>query len=149
MAIEKLSRTLERFLSDAGLPAVAIQASLARSWERIAGSLLAGKTSPSRVRHGILTVHVANASWAQELQLAKPVLLGKIRTFLGNDTVREIRFLVGPLPPAAEEPPLEPKAPEEKCLPPLRSPEAIEEIPDSELRDLLRAILEKSIRRKG
>lgn len=149
MAVEKLSRTLEKLLSAAGLPSVAIQVSLVRSWKQIAGPLLAGKTSPSRFRHGILTVHVPNASWAQELQLAKPVLLGKIATFLGEGTVRDIRFVVGPVSPADAEPRHEAKAAEEAVLPPLRSPEDIEAIPDPELRDLLRSILEKSSRRKG
>lgn len=148
MGLEKLSRTLERLLSNAGLPAVAIQISLVRSWKQIAGPLLAGKTSPSRFRHGILTVHVPNASWAQELQLAKPVLLGKIGTFLGEGTVRDIRFIVGPVSPPGEEPLQDSKMTEEGALPPLCSPEGIREIPDPELRDLLRSILEKSSRRK-
>lgn len=149
MTVEKLSRTLEKLLSSAGLPAVATQVSLVRSWEQIAGPLLAGKISPSRFRHGILTVHVPNASWAQELQLAKPVLLGKIGTFLGKKTVRDIRFIVGPVSPAGGETRHGAKATEESALPPLRSPEDLEEIPDPELRDLLRSILEKSSRRKG
>jgi hypothetical protein len=149
MAVEKLSRTLERLLSAAGLPSVATQVSLARSWKRIAGPLLAGKASPSRFRHGVLTVHVLNASWAQELQMAKPVLLGRIGSVLGADTVRDIRFIVGPVSPAGEEPDRDAAATEESALPPLRSPEDIEEIPDPELRELLRSILEKSSRRKG
>ena len=130
MAIEKLSRTLERLLSDAGLPAVASQVSLVRSWERIAGPLLAGKTSPSRLRNGILTVHVPSASWAQELQLAKPVLLERIGAFLGKETVRDIRFLVGPVPPAGGNPPADADAAERDALPPLRSPEEIDRLPD-------------------
>lgn len=150
MAVEKLSKTLERLLSGAGLPAVATQVSLARSWERIAGPLLAGKTSPSRFRNGILTVHVPSASWAQELQLAKPVLLGRIAAVVGEKTVREIRFLVGPVSAAGEAPRLDAEEKEEeKGRPPLRSPEEIGEIPDPELRDLLRSILSKSSRRKG
>lgn len=72
MATEKLSRTLDKLLASAGLPAVALQVSLARAWGKIAGPLLAGKTLPSRVRSGVLTVHVPNHSWAQELQLSKP-----------------------------------------------------------------------------
>lgn len=148
MTVEKLSRTLEKLLSNAGLPAVATQVSLVRSWEQIAGPLLAGKISPSRIRHGILTVHVPNASWAQELQLAKPVLLGKIETFLGEETVRDIRFIVGPGFPAEEKPHPEAETTDRNPLHPLKSPKEIEEIPDPELRNLLRAILDKSSRRK-
>jgi len=148
MAVEKLSRTLERLLSRAGLPAVATQVSLVRSWKQIAGPLIAGKTSPSRFRNGVLTVHVPSASWAQELQLAKPVLLEKIGSLVGENTVRDIRFLVGPVAPPVEEPPRDAKTTEESVHPPLRPPEDIEEIPDPELRDLLRSILKKSSRRK-
>lgn len=149
MAVEKLSRTLDRLLSDAGLPAVAVQVSLARSWRRIAGPILAGKTAPSRFRHGILTVNVPNASWAQELQLAKPVLLGKIGTVLGEGTVRDIRFRVGPVSPPGGETRHDPEDGEESRLPPLLSPDEVEGLPDPDLRDLLRSILEKSSRRKG
>lgn len=148
MAVEKLSRTLERFLAAAGLPAVSIQLSLARSWNRIAGPMLAGKTCPSRFRHGILTVHVPNASWAQELQLSKPVLLDRIAACLESDAVRDIRFLVGPVSPADVEPRPDPDAASAELLPPLRSTEEIEAIRDPELRGLLRSILEKSSRRK-
>ena len=149
MAVEKLSRTLERLLSSAGLPSVATQVSLVRSWKQIAGPLLAGKSSPSRFRNGILTVHVPSASWAQELQLAKPLLLERIESVAGEKTVRDIRFLVGPVSPADEEPPPDAKATQPGDLPPLRSPGDLEGIPDPELRELLRSILEKSSRRKG
>lgn len=148
MAVEKLSRTLERFLEGAGLPAVAVQVSLARSWKRIAGPILGGRTAPSRFRHGVLTVLVPNASWAQELQLSKPVLLDRIRECLGSDAVREIRFRTGPVsPPSPEPPPSGRDALEPEPLPPLRVPEEIGKIPDPELRGLFRSILEKSTRR--
>lgn len=148
MAVEKLSRTLDRLLSDAGLPAVAVQVAIVRSWKRIAGPILAGKTAPSRFRHGILTVNVPNASWAQELQLAKPVLLGKIGTILGKEAVRDIRFRVGPISSPGGEILHERGEAEQVRLPPLVSPDEIEEIRNPELRDLLRSILEKSPRRK-
>ncbi len=148
MAVERLSRTLERFLAGAGIPSVSIRVSLARSWERIAGPMLAGRTAPSRFRHGTLTVHVPNASWAQELQLSKPILLDRIGACLGNDAVRDIRFVVGPVSAPHGEPRPAPPAAEEDPLPPLCSPEEIEGIQDPELRDLFRSILEKSSRRK-
>ncbi|GAB4363589.1 MAG: hypothetical protein Kow00128_04500 [Deltaproteobacteria bacterium] len=148
MAVEKLSRTMERLLAGAGLPSVSVQVALARSWRRIAGPILGERTAPGRFRHGLLTVRVPNASWAQEMQLSKPVLLDRIRECLGSDAVRDVRFETGAAsPPSAEPPPAGPDAPEPEPLPPLRAPEEIGKIADPELRALFRSILEKSTRR--
>lgn len=148
MATEKLSRTLEKLLSSAGLPAVALQVALSRAWGEIAGPLLAGKAHPYRVRSGVLTVHVPNPSWAQELQLSKPVLLGRIEAALGEGKIRDIRFVVGTVPSPGVDPPPEGEEPDRGKVPPLRSPDDLDGIPDPETRELLRSICDKSSRRK-
>jgi len=148
MATEKLSRTLEKLLASAGLPAVALQVSLSRAWGEIAGPLLAGKARPFRVRSGVLTVHVLNPSWAQELQLSKPVLLGRIEAALGEGKIRDIRFVVGPVSPPGKDPSPAGGEPERGEVPPLRSPDELDGIRDPETRELLRSICRKSSRRK-
>lgn len=145
---ERLSRTLESLLLSAGLPEVGLRVALARAWERIVGPLLSGRTRPSRVRGGVLSVLVQNHSWAQELQLAKPALLEAIARVLGEGKVRDLRFVVGPIPAEEADPPFageEGGAP----APPLQpDPGGIEDVRDPETREILRSICRKSSRRK-
>ncbi len=162
MSSKPLSAILESILVDAlGLPAAAIQVRLLRSWGEIVGPLLDGKTSPGKIRNGVLTVFVQNHAWAQELQLSQPALLEKIRCVAGEGKVREIRFTVGSgnwLPAA---PPDEaessrgeggPPAPGEDARHddfPLVEPSGLEGVRDPETREILRSICRKSSRRKG
>ena len=162
MSAKPLSAILESILVDAlGLPAAAIQVRLLRSWGEIVGPLLDGKTSPGKIRNGVLTVFVQNHSWAQELQLSQPALLEKIRCVAGEGKVREIRFTVGsgnclPVAPPDEADPSRgeegPPAPGEDARHddfPLVEPSGLEGVRDPETREILRSICRKSSRRKG
>lgn len=158
MSPRKLSTFLESVLADTlRLPAAATQVRLLRSWGTIVGPLLAGKTSPGKIRNGVLTILVPNHAWAQELQLAKPALLEKIQSAAGKEKVREIRFAVDsgillaaapgtpesgkrPSPPEAEDRP-------EQTLP--LSPDGLDGVRDPETRDILLSIFRKSARRQG
>jgi hypothetical protein len=155
-----LSTILESILVDAlGLPAAATQVRLLRSWGEIVGPLLAGKTAPGKIRNGVLTVHVPNHAWAQELQLSQPALLEKIRSVAGEGKVREIRFTAGPgdglpaVPPAwADIPRADGKPPGADAGPDVSlsfEPNGLEGIRDPETREILRSICRKSSRRKG
>ncbi len=154
MSPKKLSTILETVLVDAlGLPAAAIQVRLLRSWDQIVGSFLGGRTSPGRIRNGVLTVHVPNHAWAQELHLSKPVLLEKIRAVADGEKVREIRFAVEPgiagFPVRGNE-----DSPVDAGIgggeaEPIPEPDDLEGIPDPETREILRSICRKSARRKG
>lgn len=97
MAIVKVSRSVEEILEALGLSGVSLQARIAAAWPAVVGPLLVGKTSPARLKGGVLTVHVPNHAWAQELTLAKPALLERIGSVAGKGTVADIRFRVGPV----------------------------------------------------
>lgn len=156
MAPRRLSTILESVLADTlRLPAAATQVRLLRSWGTIVGPVLGGKTSPGKIRNGVLTILVPNHAWAQELQLSKPALLEKIRAAAGEEKVREIRFAVDsgirlpaapgtpeggvPSPPDAEAPP--------EHVPPL-APDGLDGVRDPETRKILLSIFRKSARRR-
>jgi predicted nucleic acid-binding Zn ribbon protein len=158
VSVRRLSTILETLLADTlGLPAAAAQVRLLRSWGKIVGPLLGGKTSPGKIRNGVLTVFVRNHAWAQELQLSKPALLERIRSFEGGDAIREIRFAVDSgscpsdgaesLPGKEPSPAAEPSPHPDGPLPP--DPGGLEEVRDPETREILRSISRKSSRRKG
>lgn len=151
MGPERLSRTLEALLRSAGLPEVALRISLTRAWAGIVGPLLSGKTHPSRIRGGVLSVQVRNHTWAQELQLAKPALLERIARVLGEGKVRDIRFAVGDLPTPDCDRPTEGEGGERRDTAPLPllEPGELDGIRDPETRELLLSICRKSARRRG
>jgi hypothetical protein len=152
-----LSTILDSVLADTlRLPAAATQVRLLRSWKEIVGPLLSGKTAPGKVRNGVLTIFVPNHTWAQELQLSKPVLLEKIQSAAGREKVREIRFAVDsgnrpPVAPRTEEAggPSGPGA-EARCDDsPALEPTGLDEVRDPETREILLSICRKLSRRKG
>ncbi len=158
MSPRRLSTILDSVLADTlRLPAAATQVRLLRSWEEIVGPLLSGKTAPGKIRNGVLTIFVPNHTWAQELQLSKPALLERIQSVAGREKVREIRFTVdsGSCPPATAEPLKEadgPPAPgaDAHCdNSSTLKPDGLDEVRDSETREILLSICRKFSRRKG
>lgn len=156
VSAKELSTILESLLVETlGLPAAALQVRLLRSWAETVGPLLGGKTSPGRIRNGVLTIFVPNHAWSQELQLSKPALLERIRSVAGEEKVREIRFVVDPgnCPPAGaqsfreEGKRAEPRPgtdAEDSLFP---EPGGLEGVFDPETREILRSISRKSHRR--
>lgn len=122
-------------------------------WPQIAGSVLAGKTLPTRIAYakgqkdnGTLHLTVA-PGWALEVQHLEPVILEKIATFFGYRAVGKLRITQAPLPLKQEKPKLAPK--------PL-SPQAAEQlsaivsgVEDAALRERLAALGEAMMRDKG
>lgn len=135
----KISDFLEELLAGHGLSSVTWMVRLRAAWPKVVGPLLSRKTSPARMKNGVLTVLVRNHAWAQELQLKKPVLIAQANAALGTDSVKDIRFAVGPLPdeegedaetqPASKEP-----------LPFVPEPEGIAGVADPETRRILHSI---------
>lgn len=135
----KISDFLEELLAGHGLSSVTWMVRLRAAWPKVVGPLLSRKTSPARMKNGVLTVLVRNHAWAQELQLKKPVLIAQANAALGTDSVKDIRFAVGPLPdeegedaetqPASREP-----------LPFVPEPEGIAGVADPETRRILHSI---------
>ncbi len=137
---------LEDLLSTLGMSSVARLVRLGAEWPGIVGPLLAGKTSPARLRNGVLTVLVMNHAWAQELQLGKNALLEKINRTQRGETIQDIRFLVSPLP--ADEPPPPPPGEESPADPSFPEPEGISAVSDPETREILRSLSRKAATRK-
>jgi hypothetical protein len=133
-----LSDDLERFLSALGLPQVTCLVSLYKAWPRVVGPVLAAKAAPARLRKGVLTIAVRNHSWAQELQLCKPVLLEKIAAAAGPESpVSDLRFVVGT---AFPEEATEPEDADGEGAASAPDPEGLSSVTDADLRESLRAI---------
>lgn len=65
-----------------------------RQWSSLVGASTAGRSWPTSLREGVLTVHVADSAWIQELTYLKAQILAKIQTVVPADAVTELRFYV-------------------------------------------------------
>jgi hypothetical protein len=62
-------------------------------WEEVAGVGFARRTAPLKLQRGILWIRVSSPAWAQELALAEPVVLGRLRA--RGVEVTKLRYAVG------------------------------------------------------
>lgn len=68
-------------------------------WRELVGDRIADRTSPGRVKDGVLPIRVANAAWMHELSSMGDALLERLRERSGG-MVENIRFYVGKPRPA-------------------------------------------------
>ena len=85
-AVEALARSLEPVT-----PLAAVQ----RAWPGCAGPVFAGRSTPTSVRGGVLTVACEAGAYAQELSLLAPEILARLTAEVDGLDVREIRVSGG------------------------------------------------------
>ena len=68
---------------------------LIRVWPEVVGEAIARRTEVSGLKFHTAVVRVSGAMWIQELNLMKPQILARLRDALGNDAVRDLRFVQG------------------------------------------------------
>ncbi len=91
--MQQLKSAINRFLKNNGLDRGVNQQNAILIWEETVGKTIASNTSAETVEHGILTVKTTNSTWRQELVFKKQDIIKKLNTKLGNNTIREIRFI--------------------------------------------------------
>ena len=70
---------------------------LVRFWPDVVGEMIARRTEIVGLKFHTAVVKVSGAMWIQELNLMKPQILERVRARMGNDTVRDLRFVSGRL----------------------------------------------------
>jgi predicted nucleic acid-binding Zn ribbon protein len=98
---------------------------LIRIWPETVGEAIARRTEVASVKFHTAVVKVRGAMWIQELNLMKPQILSRLSEALSDDSVRDVRFVMGKLS-RRERPRLRgvPRAPRHAIdLPELKDPE--------------------------
>ena len=70
---------------------------LMRLWPEVVGEAIARRTEVTGLKFHTAVVKVSGAMWIQELNLMKPQILERLRSAMGNDAVRDLRFVSGRL----------------------------------------------------
>jgi predicted nucleic acid-binding Zn ribbon protein len=68
---------------------------LVKTWPEIVGETIARRTEIVSLKFHTAVVKVSGAMWIQELNLMKLQILARIQERLGDDAVRELRFIKG------------------------------------------------------
>ena len=71
------------------------EAEVLQAWKEIAGEFLATHSMPSRLRDGVLYVHVLQPSIHFELEQGRRTIIEKLKARFGTRAVRDIRFRAG------------------------------------------------------
>lgn len=109
-------------------------------WDETVGPLIAQHAQPVRLRGTTLEIRVDQAVWMQQLQLLKPMLLGKLRQKSGDANLSDLFLRLGTPTPAEPSSPPKPPAPPKRPL--TRSEQetikrGVAPLADSELRHAL------------
>ena len=70
---------------------------LVKAWPDIVGETIARRTEIVSLKFHTAVVKVSGAMWIQELSFMKSQILAKVAERLGDDIVRELRFVKGSL----------------------------------------------------
>lgn len=88
-----VSKVLSELIALKGLARVQGDQRLKQTWESIAGSKIAGQTSPLGIKNRIVQIGVDNSALLNELNsFHKGALLQKLQKEYGKQNVRDLRF---------------------------------------------------------
>ena len=62
-------------------------------WAAIVGPQIAKETEPQKIEKGLLLVRVRKSVWRNELTMRKAEIITKLNKAIGNNAVKEIKFL--------------------------------------------------------
>ena len=123
-------------------------------WEDAVGEAVARNCQPKSITEGILVVETRNNVWMQELSMLRQGIMDNINKLMEWDAVREMRFRIGPVEDAAQgkpqrsgkkKPRLAAQKPDPKIE--LEMEKALAGIEDEELKDALRGLMIRGIKR--
>ena len=91
--MQPLKSALSTALKQGGLDRAMRQNKALLIWENIVGKSVAKNCKPEEVKHGILIVRVLTPVWRNEMAIKKKEILEKLNKKLGEETIKEIRFI--------------------------------------------------------
>lgn len=117
-------------------------------WGEVVGDRVAKNSAPKQINRGALVVITKNPTWTQQLTMMKEKIIKKLNKRLGDDIVKEIRFIQGEIPVELETLPHVPK--DKKTVPPSKTAmkrlkKLTEDIEDEELKEFIGSVLKKAL----
>jgi len=144
----KLSSIIENVLKSKGWDTAIKEHRVFSIWEEAVGTLIFGNARPKDITRGILFVTVRNSVWSQELSLRKTEIINRLNDKLGKEYIKDIKFIQGKIEQGEEK-----EKHEKTIIPDDRVFDSmgglLKEIPDEELKAIVRGILKKALAHEG
>lgn len=146
---QRIGDILKKTLKRKKIPVHVQDHHLSDTWNTAVGPIIAGNTSVHKVKGDTLFVKVSTSTWMQQLQFMKHEILDKVKSSMGDQTIKNIYFSIGDIHPTVQK--------KEEQIPPdgnqyvikERDKEIIEQstesLGDEELRTILRRVMTKEI----
>lgn len=116
-------------------------------WDDAVGPTVARNARPQKIRNDTLFVTVRGATWMQQLQYMKHIIVETLNQRLGREVIANIFFVVGDIPPGT--PPKDSDIPM-ATVDTARLPEnELSSVHDPELRNSLRHLFMNHLSRRG
>ena len=93
--IHPASQFVTAILRAAGMEDGLTEEDVRSAWKELAGDFIAGHTDPVSVRNGHLVLRVTQPAMRFHLEQMKPMLLTRIRSNLGQDKIKSVKFTLG------------------------------------------------------
>ena len=91
--IKSFRSAFQNFLKEENLEHTYKQKKLIANWEKVMGKTIASRTSKLFFKDKTLFIKLTSAPLKNEMQMAKPQILGILEKELGKNEVVEVRFL--------------------------------------------------------
>ncbi len=90
---EKIGNVILKTLNRMGFAERLQRQTAVMRWKEIVGDTIAAETEALRIEGSTLVVRVHRAAWRQQLIYLKEGLLVKLKAELGEDSIKDIRFI--------------------------------------------------------
>lgn len=100
--MNRLGDVLETALKKLDLAEAALEARAVMLWPQVVGPQMARASEAQKVQGGALVVITRTSAWSQEFSFQKPHILRTYRERLGQDYIKDLRFVVGAVRGIAE-----------------------------------------------
>jgi predicted nucleic acid-binding Zn ribbon protein len=143
--LDKLSDTLVKLLQARGMEGRLREYRILGEWDRAVGAVIARHAQPFSLRGKKMALIVDSPAWMQQLSLLKPEIIERVNRSLGHNAIRDITLKLGEVAPRGE------AAEELSVAADLTRDErekiehALREIPDAEIRESVRRVMEKDL----
>jgi len=91
--MQRLGPAIEDLLGKLGITGKIREYDAVFHWPGVVGEQVTRVTEAQSIKNGILLVRVSNGPWRNELQMLKPEIIRKLNESLGEELVKDIRFL--------------------------------------------------------
>jgi len=92
-SIKPIGKALGELVEELGIQRKLKQYEAVTQWAEIVGQHIAKEAEPQKIEKGVLLVRVRTSVWRNELNMRKQEIIGKLNRAIGEEVIKDIKFL--------------------------------------------------------